>query len=309
VIIVRDAELEYIEHIKEAPMRLIIVSLEASGPHWHEEFEVVFVLRGAVTVCTERGTFTPRGGDVMLINPREMHSFRRSADGNICLILQFSHSVISEVYGRSFAFQLNTTDEPLISQDTARLMRRTLADMGLMLHHRPDGYQFTIKSDLYGFIGIMFRSLRYTMSEQSDSGQSAEYLSDFDLIKQFIKQHYKEDVDQTRIGHELGMSRAKVYRVLKAAGSASTKDMTNYYRVEHSKHLLRSTDQNISFIAQESGFESESSFYRVFHEFSGMPPLEYRKIPAKKPELTGIQGYAQYSVSESLSLLKQFAGN
>jgi mannose-6-phosphate isomerase-like protein (cupin superfamily) len=86
------SELEYIEHIREAPMRLIVVSLESSCPHWHEEYEVVFVLRGGVLsfLHEENKSFELNGGDVLLVNPRQVHSFRKTRGDNICLIFQFS---------------------------------------------------------------------------------------------------------------------------------------------------------------------------------------------------------------------------
>ncbi|MDR2655196.1 MAG: AraC family transcriptional regulator [Oscillospiraceae bacterium] len=302
----RESELEFIEHIKEAPMRLLIISLEASSPHWHEEYEVIFVLRGGVSVGGERGACELRSGDVMLVNPREVHSFRKSGAGNICLILQFSPSIISEAYEQPFIFRLNTAADDFLPAPAKDGIRRVLAEMGLILHDRPDGYQFAVKSGLYAFASIMFRYLKYENIKQHDAGRTEEYLQDFDVIKQYIKRHFKENIDQAQIGRALGMSRAKVYRVLRAAAGSSTKDMTNYYRVECAKHLLKSSQNPIRYIASESGFDSDSSFYRVFRELTGASPQEYRRSPAKKTELTGIQGYAKYSLPESLSLLRGY---
>jgi AraC-like DNA-binding protein/quercetin dioxygenase-like cupin family protein len=302
----RDSELEYIEHIKEAPMRLIIVSLDASIPHWHEEYEVIFVLRGGVAVSAERESCELGEGDIMLINPREVHSFRKNGADNICLILQFSRSVIAEVYEQPFTFRLNTATDVFLHDAVKADLRRILSEMGLLLHNKPDGYQFALKSGLYAFIGILFRHLKYEKPEQAPAGRTEEYLQDFDVIKRYIKQHFKENIDQASIGRALGMSRAKVYRVLRAASESSSRDMTNYYRVERAKHLLKSSHLSISYIATESGFDSVSSFYRVFREMTGASPQEYRTSPTRKTESAGIQGYARYSVPESLSLLRKY---
>jgi AraC-like DNA-binding protein len=302
---VHDPELEYIEHIKEAPLKLIIVSLESSSPHWHEEYEVIFVLRGSVSVG---GVLSCEldSGDILLVNPRDVHSFRKSGSDNICLILQFSPSIITEVYDKPFAFKLAAAKDGLIPEETTAIFQHLLAEMGLLLHERPDGYQFAIKSGLYAFIGAMFRYLKYEAAQGAVNMQSDEYLRDFDLIKQYIKLHFKENIGQDQIGHELGMSRSKVYRVLRQAGGRSTKDMTNYYRVEYAKHLLRNGENSITFIAQESGFESDSSFFRVFKESEGISPQKYRASPARKVEQAGIQGYSNYSAPDSIALLKSF---
>jgi AraC-like DNA-binding protein len=301
-----DSELEYIEHIKEAPLRLLIVSLDSSSAHWHQEYEVVFVLSGDLNFCEEEKSCQLQKGDLLLINPLQVHSFRKRANDNICLILQFSPTVITEVYDRLCSFQLNTANDQCLPPESLVSMQRCLADMGLLLHFRPDGYQFGIKSGLYMFVSLMFRHLKYS-AEQESLPQAEDCLRDFDLIKQYIKERFRESVDQAQIGRALGMSRAKVYRVLRSAGSESTKGLTNFYRVEHAKHLLKNTGSSIGFIAAESGFDSDSSFYRVFREVTGITPQEFRKSPLKKMESAGIQGYSMYSVSSSVSLLKEYS--
>jgi len=102
------------------------------------------------------------------------------------------------------------------------------------------------------------------------------------------------------------MSSAKIYRVLKAAGGESTKDLTNYYRVEHAKHLLTGTKNSVQYIADESGFNSAASFFRIFREMTGVTPQEYRRQPVRRIEATGIQGYGRYSVPESQNLLRGY---
>ena len=174
-----------------------------------------------------------------------------------------------------------------------------------MLHDKSDGYQFAIKSGLYSFVGMLFRYLKYEKTEKTRE-ESAAVLQDFDMIIRYIKDHFKENIDQSQIGREIGMSRAKIYRVLRTASGTSTTALTNYYRIEYAKHLLKSAGYPIRHIAAECGFDSDSSFYRVFHELTGTSPQEYRKSPIRKTEALGIQGYAKYSVPESLSLLRGY---
>jgi AraC-like DNA-binding protein len=241
-----------------------------------------------------------KDGDICLINPREVHSFKKNGDGNICLILQFNPSVITEVYPHPFAFRLNTATDEFLPSSAKAEARRILATIGLLLQTKPDGYQFDIRSGLYSFAGMLFRNFKYEKLEDVKMGD----LRDFDAIKLYIKEHFKESVDQEHISRALGMSKAKIYRVLKAGGT-SAKDMLNFYRVERAKHLLKNSLSSSAHIACESGFESVASFYRVFREIAGMAPQEHRANPAQKIEPVGIQGYAKHSVPESLKLLRK----
>ena len=52
-------------------------------------------------------------------------------------------------------------------------------------------------------------------------------------------------------------------------------------RIEHAKKLLVSTDYSMLEIALESGFSTDRTFYRVFTEFEGISPGDYRKLNKK----------------------------
>lgn len=54
-------------------------------------------------------------------------------------------------------------------------------------------------------------------------------------------------------------------------------DFLTQCRIEEAKRLLRTTDQSVSDIAVESGFESFSYFSTVFKKVVGMTPVQYRK--------------------------------
>jgi AraC-like DNA-binding protein len=57
-------------------------------------------------------------------------------------------------------------------------------------------------------------------------------------------------------------------------------DFINYYRVEESKNYLtdpKCRKLNILEILYEVGFNSKSTFNKVFKEFTGLTPTEYRQ--------------------------------
>jgi AraC-like DNA-binding protein len=181
-----------------------------------------------------------------------------------------------------------------------------LAEMGLLLYEKPDGYQFAIKSCLYRFISFLFSNTRYIISKQDEINTINKHLEDFDKIQRYIKDHFMEEMIIDQLCADVAMSRAKVFRVLKTSGSASIKDIQKFYRIEYAKNLLAGSDLSIPRIAVESGFESDSSFYRVFKELTGRPPNQYRTSPGEKTAPPGIQGYASYKPAEAVKILKEY---
>ena len=47
-------------------------------------------------------------------------------------------------------------------------------------------------------------------------------------------------------------------------------------RAEYAANLLRMTDDKIITVAENSGFQSVSTFNRVFHDIYGMSPRDFR---------------------------------
>lgn len=73
-----------------------------------------------------------------------------------------------------------------------------------------------------------------------------------------------------------GSNRTYVSQWFNRDPQSSFYDYVNNLRVEHACSLLRNTADSLAMIAEESGFNSLSTFHRVFSSKKGMTPSEYR---------------------------------
>jgi signal transduction histidine kinase/DNA-binding response OmpR family regulator len=72
------------------------------------------------------------------------------------------------------------------------------------------------------------------------------------------------------------MSRAQLYRKLRALTGNGIKEYLHRYRLHMAKELLRSTDLTITQVAFKVGFKDHSHFSRKFRKEHGMSPSGYR---------------------------------
>jgi signal transduction histidine kinase/AraC-like DNA-binding protein len=86
----------------------------------------------------------------------------------------------------------------------------------------------------------------------------------------------KEDLCVQDIANELGLSRSKLYRKIKALTGNSANEIIRKTRLEKAKELLSKTDMTIGEICFKVGFASPSYFTKRFKEHSGVIPKEYR---------------------------------
>ena len=95
----------------------------------------------------------------------------------------------------------------------------------------------------------------------------------FRVIRENLR---NEDFDTPRLCKELGMSRAQLYRKVKALTNETVGFHIRKLRLQEAKRLLETSDWNISEIAFEVGFKDPSYFSRAFREEFGLQPNEAR---------------------------------
>lgn len=78
---------------------------------------------------------------------------------------------------------------------------------------------------------------------------------------------------------EVGICRTYISNHINKTYGCSFSDYINKLRIEHAKVLMAQTDNaKLATISQMAGFTSEQSFYRNFHKFTGMKPLEWMNM-------------------------------
>ena len=89
------------------------------------------------------------------------------------------------------------------------------------------------------------------------------------------------DLDRLRLAQLLGTNEHYITDAISAcANGKSVSGFLNDYRLRYASHLLATTDNSATLIAELSGF-SRSSFFRIFSDAYGMSPSDYRKVAKK----------------------------
>lgn len=104
--------------------------------------------------------------------------------------------------------------------------------------------------------------------------KEADFLNE---VRQLIDDHMSDESFNTkRLCREMAMSRAQLYRKLKALTGKSTALYIRTIRLRKAKQLLENTDLPIGEIAQEVGYKDFSHFSRSFSKEFGQKPSDTR---------------------------------
>ena len=99
--------------------------------------------------------------------------------------------------------------------------------------------------------------------------------------------HFKEvmsdpDASVDLLAGKLGLGRSQFYRKIKALTNYSPVELMRRLRLKQARHLLTTTEKNISEIAYEVGFSSPAYFSKCYREAFNETPTELRERLAAK---------------------------
>lgn len=108
-------------------------------------------------------------------------------------------------------------------------------------------------------------------NKTSDKGQLAQ------MLKQYIDEHYAEDITLYSLGNMVGLNRNYVSIVFKKEiGKGPIEYLTNT-RIGVAERLLLHTDMKAKEVAEKVGYEDERYFYKVFKRVTGYTAMDYIK--------------------------------
>lgn len=98
-----------------------------------------------------------------------------------------------------------------------------------------------------------------------------------DKVKRLVEERYAENIGMPDIAEAVHYSPNYLSLVFRRITGRTTKEYLTEVRIEHAKHLLRTTDKMVFEIAPACGFQNAHYFSTVFRKTTGYTAREYRE--------------------------------
>jgi len=236
--------------------------------HIHQFPEIVYVLDGEMELTVDGKTTLMKAGDIALISPFQVHSFYtpESVYRWVCVFsCDFVANFITheELYGSGESCVFHAS-AGLLSFIKSHLLESDENFIEL----NPDIIR-TFRAVLFAIYEEYFRKVPRLGKRKYNQALSSILL--------YISEHYTENISLASIGSALSYSPKYVSLCLAEIDGMNLMYLVNSFRADHAKNLLAGTSYRMIDIAEECGYSNERSFYRSFHDVTGMTPGEYRK--------------------------------
>ena len=229
-------------------------------PHFHRNFEMIYVGQGSLQLTVGERQRTMHPGQFALVLPNEVHTFAPGEDTSFWIgvfsadFLQTFAAAAEGKEGSDFVFTCEKSVEQFVRAH-------------LMDEEQPSVY--SIKACLYALCDAYSRQIDLR-PRQEKSGLLLTAVTDY------IAAHYREKIGLQDLAAALGYNYHYLSKRINSMFQQSFSDVLNAYRLDKALTLLKTTDQEVTEIALESGFQSVRSFNAYFKARTGMTPIQYR---------------------------------
>lgn len=157
-------------------------------------------------------------------------------------------------------------------------LRVAMVSLVSELQEQADG-QTTMVRALVSQILLLFRRRYDLMPDKAsdESRQTHRHLHRLAPALTYMATHYQDHLDVPMLAKKCSMSESHFRRCFIQAMDVSPQVYWQRLRVRMAASLLASSDQTILSISQSVGFESLSSFNRLFKQIMGQTPGQWRQ--------------------------------
>ena len=228
--------------------------------HMHRDLEFILVLEGSITLTVEEKVRELTKGQTAMVFSNQIHSYLTKNHSRVLIhvfspdnVRSFTHMLENRI-GKEPVFRCDDEIKEYYYKACVEKNRRT---------------PLAIKSYLYAICDRYLADCELTEVPKGSSDI-------IHLMLRYISEHFRENITLGEMAENFGYEAHYLSRVFSSSVNINLRKYINQYRVDYAKYLLSETEQSITDVAMNSGFQSIRNFNRVFSEFEGISPQVFR---------------------------------
>lgn len=269
-------------------VKKMFVKDEKSTGGAHDSFEMVYVKSGTGVFEFAKSHIDVGPNDLVVIRPHTPHRFV-SDDRNICdlVLVYFSFAdnfgiTVESQSAKEFLGYISKGDgEPAISvkvrqkNDIITCMNRIIEEQQDSGEDLSAEMQRLLMQELFILVSRVLKT-EYQNSISRSGGQKVKEL--IRISESYIRNNFERELDLTTIASKVFLSPSYFIRVFREETGMSPINYLLKVRIDNAKEMLQTTNMKVRDIATAVGFSNQQRFNEMFRKFTGMTPLEYRRI-------------------------------
>jgi AraC-like DNA-binding protein len=250
-------------------------------PHTHDEYNIAFCLEPELEYSLRGRVERLAPGDVLVVNPGELHRGRYGSPGasarglTIHIPVRALKDILSKMHfpadlDRNRVLFLEKVSDPSLVPLVEELIRE--------IDGRQSGYEMIVDSIV---LQVLVHLFRHVLRPSFQKGVLAEprQLRSWQIVRamEYMNARGKSKFNLAELCAEIGTSASRFTQLFKnSVSSMSPHVYYNHLIVAKAQKMLVGGDLAIKEISYQLGFQNESHFCKVFRTCSGTTPGNFR---------------------------------
>ena len=247
--------------------------------HWHEECELIKIIKGNFELKINTNIYSLKEGDVVFINSGEIHSGIPKSCIYECLVFDISFLKRERSFTNSFLNSLINFEKEIkvlyTYEDKAIL--EIISEIFKIIKEKKAGYDMKIFALFYYFLGLIEEKDLFN-TKINISHNNKKKILQLKKILTLIQKKYMYNLTLEDLSTSVNMNTNYFCKFFKELTNKTPMEYLNYYRVECAKEKLKESNLSITEIAYDCGFNDISYFTKVFKKYnSNLTPRTFLK--------------------------------
>lgn len=268
---------------KECPSILLYKNeeYEEYPKHWHISTEIIMPMKNNYQVMCNGKPYNLNVGDILIIAPGVVHSMPAQEGVRYVLLANFTNFITSKSFDSILSLiQPAIIVSPKLYPSIHQVCRNLILDSVEEYFGAEPFKEVSVYNNLINLLLSVGRS--YT--PQSDAfpdppiAKQQVYMQKFMALCEYINNNCTKNLTVDDAAQLMGFSKYHFSRLFKKFTENTFYSYVNERRIAHASLLLLDMENSITEVAINSGFNSISSFIRIFKINKGCTPTEFRKM-------------------------------
>ncbi len=240
--------------------------------HYHNFFEIFYLMTGECRFLLKDSVYQLSKGDLVFIAPGEPHH-SLYAPGDFCEIVNicFKKDHIPQPSAEEFRSFMGSVPV-LYQEEFHNLLARMLSE-----NSHIDEYSDSFMSCYLKELLLML--MRHSVMNEKEPELLNSKDADILLATKYIYKNFKKPLTLKEVSDVASLSPTYFSKKFKQITGMGFKEYLNFVRLKHAQAALLTTNNTITDIALEYGFNDSNYFKDMFKKVYGKSPREFRKNP------------------------------
>ena len=234
-------------------------------PHMHEAIEIIYVTDGTVELGVGQELYHMGKGDFAIVFPNVVHHYQVFHSGkNKAIYIFLEPSLSTNFYDKLLKY---SPKYPIIEKEH---LHTDVVHAVKALVNLENCNTMLVQAYMQIILAHVFSDMEI-VDKDAVGGNDLIY-----KVVEYVAKNFNEEISLDKMAYDLCVSKYVLSRLFAKTFHCNFNKYVNDVRLNYVATLLENTNDSITNIGLDAGFESQRTFNRVFKERYKITPRQYR---------------------------------